>query len=83
MLGSWVGCKNEFECTSCRNKVVGPVSADSANSHHGCFSRVQNAKGISTAQKEKKRVQKSHGISIKIVDGVLQASCMQTMLTPL
>lgn len=33
--------------TFCKNLVVGPVSADSANSHHGCFSRVQKAKGIS------------------------------------
>jgi len=32
--------------TSLRNKVVGPVSADSANSHHGNFSLVQNTKGI-------------------------------------
>ena len=29
-----------------RNWVEGPSSALSANSHHGCFSRVQNAKGI-------------------------------------
>ena len=33
--------------TCCKNLVVGPSSADSANSVHGCFSRVQNANGIS------------------------------------
>lgn len=32
--------------TSEQNAVVGPVSAFSANSHQGCFSLVQNAKGI-------------------------------------
>lgn len=32
--------------TSLKNFVVAPSSADSANSHHGCFSRVQNANGI-------------------------------------
>lgn len=35
-----------FEITSCKWRVVGPVSASSANSHHGCFSRVQKANGI-------------------------------------
>ena len=29
-----------------RNLVEGPSSALSANSHHGCFSRVQKANGI-------------------------------------
>ena len=32
--------------------MVGPSSADSANSHHGCFSRVQKAKGIAEAERE-------------------------------
>jgi hypothetical protein len=32
--------------TFCRNRVVRPVSADSANCVQGSFSRVQNAKGI-------------------------------------
>ena len=32
--------------TGCRNLVEGPVSADSANSHQGCFSLVQKANGI-------------------------------------
>lgn len=33
--------------TSVRNFVVGPPSANSAYSHHGCFSLVQNANGMS------------------------------------
>ena len=37
--------------TSCRNTVVGPLSADSANWLHGCFSRVQKAKGIAVVKK--------------------------------
>lgn len=32
--------------TSCNNLVVGPSSADSANSLHGFFSLVQKANGI-------------------------------------
>ena len=32
--------------TSDKNLEVGPSSADSANSHHFFFSRVQNAKGM-------------------------------------
>ena len=32
--------------TSCNILVVAPFSADSANSHQGCFSRVQKANGI-------------------------------------
>jgi len=31
--------------TFCTNCVVGPSSADSANSHQGCFSRVQKTNG--------------------------------------
>ena len=36
----------KFIITSARKRVLGPVSADSANSHQGCFSRVQKANGI-------------------------------------
>lgn len=34
--------------------VDGPVSASSANSHHGCFSRVQKANGIAANENETK-----------------------------
>ena len=40
---------NEKETqTSCNILVVGPFSADSANSHHGNFSLVQKANGMAT-----------------------------------
>lgn len=32
--------------TSCKNFVVGPLYADSANSHQGCFSLVHMKNGI-------------------------------------
>lgn len=38
--------------TSFKNVVDGPSSTDSANSHHGNFSLVQNANGIAKKQKE-------------------------------
>lgn len=37
-----------------RKRVVGPFSADSANSHHGLFSLVQNANGIAVIAKNVK-----------------------------
>ena len=40
--------------------MVGPSSADSANSHHGCFSRVQKAKGIAEAGREQTAVRTLH-----------------------
>jgi len=36
--------------TSAKKRVVGPFSADSANSHQGFFSRVQKANGISAVK---------------------------------
>lgn len=39
-------CEFLLLLTSFTSSVVGPSSADSANSHHGFFSLVQNAKGI-------------------------------------
>ena len=38
--------------TSERNLVAAPVSADSANSHQGCFSRVQKANGMAMQGKK-------------------------------
>lgn len=43
----------ELLLTSFTSSVVGPSSADSANSHHGFFSLVQNAKGIAGICNEK------------------------------
>ena len=51
ILQFWQDCKKRVAQqdglrTSDKNLEVGPSSADSANSHHFFFSRVQNAKGI-------------------------------------
>ena len=73
-----------FGNTSCRKIVVGPFSADSANSHQGCFSRVQNAKGMSTRRGIRishYRLLLSEIEDCEIVN-LLHASCMQTMFTP-
>lgn len=45
----WVGGWH----TSCISFVVAPVSAGSANSHHGCFSLVQNANGMAVMKHAK------------------------------
>ena len=47
-------CLNDHH-TSCISLVVGPSSADSANSHQGDFSRVQKAKGIAGGRKKKQQ----------------------------
>ena len=41
--------------TLARWRVVGPLTASSANWVQGCFSRVQKAKGIATDNKSKKK----------------------------
>ena len=55
-LRFWLFCKivREKSITWDRNLVVGPSSADSANSHHFFFSRVQKANGIAEEFKEKR-----------------------------
>ena len=40
--------RGRYKITSCTNLTVGPVSADSANSVQGSFSRVHMKKGIAT-----------------------------------
>lgn len=82
--------------SSCRNWVVGPFSADSANWHHGNFSRVQKANGISWKQTFHPLVKYLAKVSLHFLWteftkkkhscrntwNSLQSSCMQTMLTP-
>lgn len=55
MVSPWMESRSKIDDTitilcvranSFINLVDGPVSASSANSHHGCFSRVQKANGI-------------------------------------
>lgn len=54
-----------IQLTIFKNLVVGPSSADSANSHQGCFSRVQNANGIAMERQIRFNYSYLDGISMR------------------